>query len=45
MRLALLPLMRKHRQYVDEVTMMIEAKTKQVESEAVRAAKDRVRFL
>ncbi|MFO0772937.1 MAG: HAMP domain-containing methyl-accepting chemotaxis protein [Nitrospiraceae bacterium] len=41
----LLPLMRKHRQYVDEVTMMIEAKTKQVESEAVRAAKDRVRFL
>ena len=41
----LMPLMKKHRQYVDEVTMMIESQIKRVEAESVQTATSRVRFL
>ena len=41
----LMPIMKKHRQYVDEVTMMIESQIKRVEADAVQASTGRVRFL
>ncbi|HEX2056478.1 MAG TPA: methyl-accepting chemotaxis protein [Nitrospiraceae bacterium] len=41
----LVPMMKKHRQYVDQVTIMIESQIKRVEAEAVEAAASRVRFL